>query len=105
MVTAVDTSVLLDVLLNDPQHAPASITALCRAAVEGSLILCEIALAEMARLCRPLTSLNFFPTGGRHSSSDWDKHERKDDFQGCTILRATSAPTSQFGIAGYRLNL
>lgn len=48
MVTAVDTSVLLDVLLNDPQHASASIKALRKAAVEGSLILCEIALAEIA---------------------------------------------------------
>jgi hypothetical protein len=48
MVTAVDTSVLLDVLLNDPQHAPASIAALRRASVEGSLILCEIVLAELA---------------------------------------------------------
>jgi len=28
MVTAVDTSVLLDVLLNDPQHAASSIAAL-----------------------------------------------------------------------------
>ncbi len=53
MVTAVDTSVLLDVLLNDPQHAPASMTALRRAAVEGSLILCEIALAEVAPALPP----------------------------------------------------
>jgi predicted nucleic acid-binding protein len=47
MVTAVDTSVLLDVLLNDPQHAPASITALHRAAAEGSLGICDVALAEI----------------------------------------------------------
>ena len=48
MVTAVDTSVLLDVLLNDPQHAPASIAALRQAAAEGSLIICETTLAEVA---------------------------------------------------------
>jgi predicted nucleic acid-binding protein len=47
MVTAVDTSVLLDVLLNDPQHAPASIAALHRAAAEGSLAICDAALAEI----------------------------------------------------------
>src|SRR5262245_8785600 len=47
MVTAVDTSVLLDVLLNDPQHAPASIAALHRAAAEGSLAICDVALAEV----------------------------------------------------------
>jgi predicted nucleic acid-binding protein len=48
MVTAVDTSVLLDVLLNDSQHAAASMKALRRAAMEGSLILGEIVLAEVA---------------------------------------------------------
>jgi predicted nucleic acid-binding protein len=48
MVTAVDSSVLLDVLLNDPQHAPRSIAALRQAATEGSLIICETTLAEIA---------------------------------------------------------
>ena len=52
MVTAVDTSVLLDVLLNDPQHAPASIAALHRAAAEGSLTICEVALAEIIPVLR-----------------------------------------------------
>ena len=47
MVTAVDTSVLLDVLLNDPQHASGSIAALHRAAAEGSLAICDAALAEI----------------------------------------------------------
>jgi predicted nucleic acid-binding protein len=47
MVTAVDTSVLLDVLLNDPQHGGHSIAALRRAAGEGSLAICETALAEI----------------------------------------------------------
>ena len=47
MVTAVDTSVFLDVLLNDPQHAPASIAALHRAAAEGALAICDAALAEI----------------------------------------------------------
>jgi predicted nucleic acid-binding protein len=47
MVTAVDTSVLLDVLLNDAQHAPRSISALRQAATEGSLVICESTLAEI----------------------------------------------------------
>ena len=47
MVTAVDTSVLLDVLLNDPQHSGPSIAALRQAASEGSLVICETALAEI----------------------------------------------------------
>ena len=48
MVTAVDTSVLLDVLLTDSKHAPPSIAALRQAAAEGSLIPCETVLAEIS---------------------------------------------------------
>jgi predicted nucleic acid-binding protein len=47
MITAVDTSVLLDVLLNDPQHASASMAALRQASSEGQLVLCEATLAEL----------------------------------------------------------
>ena len=47
MVTAVDTSVLLDVLLNDRQHSGRSIAALRQATNEGSLVICEIVLAEI----------------------------------------------------------
>jgi hypothetical protein len=64
MVTAVDTSVLLDVLLNDPQHAPASIAALRQGSVQGSLILCEIVLAELAPTLAPAEMLQFL--------SDWN---------------------------------
>ncbi len=64
MVTAVDTSVLLDVLLNDPQHALASIAALRRGSAEGSLILCEIVLAELAP--------NMAPTEIPQFLSDWN---------------------------------
>jgi len=64
MVTAVDTSVLLDVLLNDPQHAPNSMKALRQAAVEGSLVLGEIVLAEVAPTLAPSDMLLFL--------SDWN---------------------------------
>ena len=47
METAVDTSVLLDVLLADPQHAANSEAALRKAASEGGLIVCEVVLAEV----------------------------------------------------------
>ncbi len=53
MVTAIDTSVLLDVLLNDAQHAAASIAALRRAAAEGSLVISETALAEIVPALKP----------------------------------------------------
>ena len=46
MATAVDSSVLLDVLLNDPQHAAASEAALSEAAQNG-LVICEVVIAEI----------------------------------------------------------
>jgi len=64
MVTAVDTSVLLDVLLNDPQHAPASMAAPRRGSVEGSLVVCEIVLAEIAPTLAPAEMPQFL--------SDWN---------------------------------
>lgn len=47
METAVDTSVLLDVLLADPQHASNSEAALRRAASEDGLVVCEVVVAEI----------------------------------------------------------
>ena len=47
MVTAVDTSVLLDVVTDDERWANSSEAALRRASVEGSLVICECVLAEI----------------------------------------------------------
>ena len=47
MITAVDSSVLLDVLCDDPDHAGSSSEALYKAMEEGRLILCECVLAEI----------------------------------------------------------
>jgi len=46
MPTAVDSSVLLDVLLDDPLHAESSESAL-RAAAQTGLIVCETVVAEI----------------------------------------------------------
>ena len=48
MITAVDTNVLLDVLLPDPLHGPRSSALLQQAAEKGSLIICDIVYAELA---------------------------------------------------------
>ena len=53
MVTAIDSSVLLDVLVNDPLHAPASLAALRRAAMEGSPVISETTLAEIVPALTP----------------------------------------------------
>ena len=47
MTTAVDTSVLLDLLTDDATHGAASETALRDARAEGRLIACECVLAEL----------------------------------------------------------
>lgn len=46
MTTAVDTSVVLDVITDDDRHANASVEALRRARREGRLIVCECVVAE-----------------------------------------------------------
>jgi predicted nucleic acid-binding protein len=48
VITAVDSSVLLDVFLPDPDHGPASAAALRRCLAEGSLIACDVVWAEVA---------------------------------------------------------
>ena len=47
MTTAVDTSVVLDLLTSDPRYAAASETALRSARAQGRLIACECVLAEL----------------------------------------------------------
>ena len=55
MQTAVDSSVILDILTADPQHADRAEAALRKAVNEGALMVCEIVLAEIAPA---------FPCGG-----------------------------------------
>jgi predicted nucleic acid-binding protein len=47
MLTAVDSSVLLDVLTDDPSHAERSEHALRKASAEGGLVMGECVLAEI----------------------------------------------------------
>ena len=47
MITAVDTSVILDVLTDDPQFGSTSDAALRKAIGEGKLIACECVIAEV----------------------------------------------------------
>lgn len=48
MITAVDTNVLIDVFINDPEFGSASAEALRQCIKEGQLVTCEIVLAELA---------------------------------------------------------
>jgi len=51
MRTAIDSSVILDVLINDPRHAARSEAALRRCAAEGALIVGECVVAEITPAC------------------------------------------------------
>ncbi len=47
MITAIDSSVLLDVLTDDPEHGPASFRALDTARGLGRLVVCPVVWAEV----------------------------------------------------------
>lgn len=55
MITAVDTSILLDIFQNDPRFAAISAAALTAARRAGTLIACPVVWAELAA---------FFPDAG-----------------------------------------
>ena len=48
MITAVDTNVLLDLLLEDERFVEKSHAALARCAAEGALVACDVVVAELA---------------------------------------------------------
>lgn len=48
MTTAVDTNVLLDILLPDPKFGPRSKKELTRQFEQGSLIVCDVVYAELS---------------------------------------------------------
>lgn len=49
MITAVDTSVLIDVFAEDRRYVDASLAALRTCQDDGRLVVCEVVLAEIAR--------------------------------------------------------
>ena len=47
MITAADSSVLLDVLSDDPDHGTPSLKALQRARLQGRIVVCPVVWAEL----------------------------------------------------------
>ena len=47
MITAIDTNVLLDILVPDPEYFKRSFQALEQAANDGSLVVCDLVYAEL----------------------------------------------------------
>lgn len=53
MITAVDTSILIDLLEGDPEFGERSAAAIAHAAGQGALIACEVVWAEVATAYAP----------------------------------------------------
>jgi predicted nucleic acid-binding protein len=60
VITAVDTSVLLDLLLQDPSFGTRSEEALRKASREGALVICDVVYAELAGLFPSQAALEAF---------------------------------------------
>jgi len=60
MISAVDSSVILDVLVDNPAHGGASLGMLRKASAEGQLIVCECVLAEIRPAFESAESLSEF---------------------------------------------
>jgi len=48
VITAVDTNILLDILLPDPEYGEKSLAALEKADLQGALVICAVVYAELA---------------------------------------------------------
>ena len=74
MITAVDTSVMLDVFLPDDRHGPRSLEALRTAYDQGAVIVCEVVYAELVPAFNDRTALDgaLRELGMRLSSVDAD---------------------------------
>ncbi|MGH2406735.1 MAG: type II toxin-antitoxin system VapC family toxin [Candidatus Limnocylindrales bacterium] len=48
MITAIDSSVLIDVLVADAEEGPRSLEAMRRALGEGGIVACDVVVAEVA---------------------------------------------------------
>lgn len=58
MITAVDTSVLLDIFLPDDQHGEQSKQRLRAAYDDGAIIVCDVVYAELAAMFRDRAALD-----------------------------------------------
>ena len=60
MITALDTNILVDLLIEDPDFQPRSEAALQEVSDEGALVICEVVYAEVAAWFSEVSQLNQF---------------------------------------------
>jgi len=102
VTSAVDTNVLLDVLVPGAPHASTSKAALDRAHADGALVICEVVYAELAVHFRSAEQLDGFPEAPRlrvlpsspkalqHASAAWKAYlvQREPGLSKCPDCRA-----------------
>ena len=74
MITAVDTNILLDILIPNQPHLKSSLQKLEKASKKGKIIICEIVYAELASQFDNLSDLNAFLTD-THIEIVWNSKE------------------------------
>lgn len=94
MITAIDTNILLDIFLPDPQFGPASKEALAKQFEKGSLIICDIVYAEIAcffeskeklDLILKKMGIRFVPMAERSAyaaGESWQKYSKRSSKKG-----------------------
>ena len=78
MISALDSSVILDVLTSDPQYANRSEALLRKAAVDGKLVIGECVLAEIAPAFKDEKTLKEF-------LADWQIEFVPSSFEGALL--------------------
>lgn len=92
MITAVDTNVLLDILLPDPKFGPSSKIALEKQFGSGSLIVCDIVYSELAAFFESKKELDqtLLKLGIRYSAI-----EETSAYQAGSLWRAYASRTKK----------
>jgi predicted nucleic acid-binding protein len=107
VITAVDSSILVDVGMSDAPRARASGRALEQCAIQGSVVICDIVLAELARGFRQgdpaawvhSLGIDYDPIGERAAVQAGRIHERF----GRRSPRAGRRPLADFLIGAHAL--
>lgn len=103
MIAALDTNVLLDILIPDPPHLDSSLKCLKRLREEGTLIIGEMVFAELSSQFETLQDLSRFLTETSISlvpSQEADLHEAGAAWKKYTAKRTRGLVCSACGHSG-----
>ena len=92
MITAVDTSVLLDVFLPDARHGPQSVQRLRDAYDRGAILVCDVVYAELVPAFDDRTALDgvLREIGGTPSPYRHSPHRTGPSPRGCAYVEGSA---------------